>query len=234
MKNTPRFLLFVLTMSVILLSACSGTPSSPAGDDSNAKGSSATPVVLDDNGNSSNSNDANSNDNNGSDGSSNDSAVEIIGVVEAITDDTVTIAGVTYQLASSTEFKDLVAVGDQVKIHFVVNADGTFTILEVEISSGLDGANGNDNNSNDTNSNDDNSNDANSNDDNGNANSNDANSNDDNGNDGNSNDDSGNANSNDDNGGGNSNDDNGGGGNDNGGGDDDGSNDNGGGSNDNG
>jgi uncharacterized protein DUF5666 len=171
----------------MLLSACSGTQSPSVGDDSNVNSSSVTPVVVDDNGNSSNSNDTNSNDansndansndassngNDGSDGNSNDSAVEIFGVVEAITDDTITINGVMYQLANFTAFKDLVSVGDQVKVHVLFNADGTFTILEVEISSGLGGDNGND---------------ANSNDDNGNG----ANSNDDNGNDSNSNDDSG-------------------------------------------
>src|SRR3972149_5393048 len=200
MKNTPRFLLFVLTLSVILLSACSGMPSPSTGEDSNANGSSATPVVVDDNGNDANSNEANSNDansndtksndTNSNDGNSNDSGVEIFGVVEAITEDTITINGVTYLIASFTEFKDLVAVGDQVKIHIIFNADGTFTIREIEISAG-------DNNGNDNNSNDSNSNDANSNDDNGNN----ANSNDDNGNTSNSNDDNGGGtNSNDDNG----------------------------------
>jgi hypothetical protein len=226
MKTTTRFLLFLLTLSVILLSACSGAPSPSAGDDSNVNDSSVPTVVLDDNANSSgdtnsnnaNSNDTNSNSNNGSDDSSNGSDVEVFGVVEAITDDTITINGVTYLLASFTEFKDLVTVGDQVKIHVVVNADGTFTIREIEIFTGDD--NGNDNsNSNDANSNDDNGNDSNSNDDNG----NDSNSNDNNSNDANSNDDnSNNDNVNNDNGG-NNNDDSGSGVNDN---DDSGGNDN--------
>ena len=161
MKNISRLLLSVLTLSTVLLSACSGAPSPSLGEDSNVNDSAATPVVVEDNGNSTNSTDANSNDNNGSDGNSNDSGVEVVGVVEATTDDTITINGVTYQLASFTEFKDLIAVGDQVKIHVIVNADGTFTILEIEISTG-------DDNSNDANSNDDNGNDDNGNDDNGN------------------------------------------------------------------
>ena len=213
MKNTPRFLLFLLTLSVILLSACNGVPSPSIGDDSNVNDSSVTPVVVDDNGNSSSdtnskdttSNDTNSNSNNSSDDNSNSSDVEVIGIVESMTETTITVNGVTYNIiADLTEFKDVISVGDQVKIHVIVNADGTFTIREIEMSVG--DAKGNDN-SNDANSNDDNSNDANSNDDNG----NDSNSNEDNGNDSNSNDDS--ANNNDSSGsgsGGNGNDDNGG------------------------
>ena len=219
MKNTPRFLLFLLTLSVILLSACNGAPLPSIGEDSTVNDSSVTPVVVDDNGNSSsdtnsndnNSNDTNSNSNNSSDDSSNSSDVEVFGVVESMTETTITVDGVTYNIiADLTEFKDVISVGDQVKIHVIVNADGTFTIREIEMSVG--DANGNDN-SNDANSNDDNSNDANSNDDNG----NDSNSNEDNGNDSNSNDDSGNnnngGNNNDSSGsgsGGNGNDDNGG------------------------
>lgn len=234
-KNTARFILFTLTtLSAVLLSACSAAPAT--GDNSNLNGSPVTPIIVD-TGNSSNSNDANSNDvnsndansndntNTGSSGNSNDSGIEIFGMVEAITEDTITINGVMYLVpAGFTELKDLVSVGDQVKFQVIFNADGTITILEVEISTGDD--NGNDANSNDANSNDDNGNDANSNDDNG----NDANSNDDNGNDSNSNDDNGgndngSGGGNDDSGGGNDNDgnDDGGGGNDN----DDDSNDNG-------
>jgi hypothetical protein len=228
MKNTPRFLLFLLTLSVILLSACNGAPSPAIGEDSNVNDSSVTPVVVDDNGNSSsdtnsndtNSNDTNSNSNNSSDDSSNSSDVEVFGVVESMTETTITVNGVTYNIiADLTEFKDVISVGDQVKIHVIVNADGTFTIREIEMS--VEDANGNDN-SNDANSIDDNSNDANSNDDNG----NDSNSNEDNGSDSNSNDDSSNNNN-----GGNNNDSSGSGsggnGNDDSGGNDNDSNDNG-------
>jgi len=231
-KNTARFILFTLLLSAMLLSACSAVGVPVTGDNSNVNGPPATGVV-DDNGNSSNSNDVNSNDANSNDvnsndansndinsndansndvnsidANSNDSGIEIVGVVEAITDDTITINGVTYLMpAGFTEFKDLAAVGDQVKVQVIFNADGTFTILEVEITSVLGEDNGND-----ANSNDDNGNDANSNDDNG----NDSNSNDDNGSGGGGNDDSGGGNDNggnDDGGGGN---DNGGGSNDNG------------------
>lgn len=147
-------------------------------------------TVGDDNANDGNANDdnsnsnSNSNDDNGSDDNSNtagDDENEVFGIVEAMTADSITVGGVTYQLAAFTEFKDAIAVGDQVKIHIVVNTDGTFTIREIEKSDGLPGDdNGNDANSNDDNSNDDNGNDDNDNDD---------NSNDDNGDDDNDNDD---------------------------------------------
>lgn len=59
---------------------------------------------------------------------------EIVGSVEAITMDTITIDGVTYNLASFTEIKDTLSVGDQVKVHVIVNADGTITVREIEKS----------------------------------------------------------------------------------------------------
>lgn len=170
----------------------------------------------------SNANDANSNDDNantnGDDGNTNantndvddnsnanlnegmDDDSEIFGVVESITVDSITIGGVAYILANFTEFKDIISVGDQVKIHVTVNSDGTLTIREIERSSGGDDDNSNDNNNSndngnsndDSNSNDDNSND----DDSSNGNSNDDDSNDDD--DDNSNDDDDDSNDNDD------------------------------------
>jgi len=60
---------------------------------------------------------------------------EIFGPVEAITTDTITVNGVTYNLSQDfTEIKDVLAVGDQVKLHVILNADGTFTVREVEKS----------------------------------------------------------------------------------------------------
>lgn len=145
----------------------------------------------DDNSNGDNSNDDNGNDDNtngntnGNDNSSGDD-IEVIGMLEALTSASLTIDGVEYQIDSLTEFKGEIVVGDQVKAHVIVNADGTLTVREIEKFSGDD--NGNDDNSNDDNGNDDNGNDDNGNDDNG----NDDNGNDDNGNDDNGNDDNGN------------------------------------------
>ena len=140
-KNTACFILFTLTLPAMPLSACSAPPAI-GGDNSNGNGSPVTPIIVD-NGNNSNSNDvnsndANSNDNAGNAGNSNDSGVEIVSVVEAITDDTITINEVTYQLVSFTEFQALVSVGDQVKFQVIFNTDGTFTILHIEIFAGDD------------------------------------------------------------------------------------------------
>lgn len=141
-----------------------------------------TSTVTDDNSNAANTNDANSNstansnDDNSNAANSNsandnsNSAVgaadEVFGVVESITVDSITISGVTYQLAALTEFKDAISVGDQVKVHVIVNPDGTFTIREIEKSDGSSIGNSNDDNGNGGNSNDDNSNGNNGNDDN--------------------------------------------------------------------
>lgn len=60
---------------------------------------------------------------------------EIFGTVEAITADTVTVNGVTYNLIQGfTEIKDSLAVGDPVKLYVILNADGTFTIRQIQTS----------------------------------------------------------------------------------------------------
>ena len=61
---------------------------------------------------------------------------EVYGVVDAISSSSVTVDGVTYSVADFTEFKDVIAVGNQVKLHVVANADGTFTISEIEKTTG--------------------------------------------------------------------------------------------------
>ncbi len=149
---------------------------------------------------------------------------EFVGAVESITGDTWVIGGETFTVTNFTEFKNVIAAGDLVKVHVIFNADGTVSIVEIELA--LPGSttgwqdNSNTNSNSNGNSNDDNSN-GNSNDDNGygdNGNSNDdnsnGNSNDDNGNDDNSNGDDSNDNGDDDNG--NGDDDNSNDGNDNG------------------
>jgi hypothetical protein len=108
---------------------------------------------------------------------------EIFGAVEALTAGTIMVNGVTYTLAQGfTEIKDALLVGDQVKLHVIVNVDGTFTVREVEKSTntfddnssgsddgpghnvGDDNSNGNSNDDSDDHS-DDNGNNDNSNDD---------------------------------------------------------------------
>lgn len=119
-------------------------------DDTGANDNSAN--SNDDNANSNdntNSGNDNGNDNSNSNANSNESAgaeQEVYGVVGAMADGTITIDGVTYKLSTSTEFKDIISVGDQVKIHVVVNADGTLSIREIEkVMTGGDNDNGNSN-----------------------------------------------------------------------------------------
>lgn len=118
-----------------------------------------------DNSNSDNNN-TNVNDN-GNDNTADGPEQEVFGTVQAITAESITINGIVYMISDFTEFKDLIVVGDTVKLHVIVNADGTFAIREIEKSTGAgdddnSNSNGSDDNSNDSNehddSNDDNSN----------------------------------------------------------------------------
>lgn len=141
-------------------------------NDGNSNDANANDDNANTNDNANDNTNANSNDNTNDNANSNDApagpAQEAFGMVEAITTDSITINGVMYSLANFTEFKGTVAVGDQVKMHVIVNADGTFTIREIEKSTGTgigdDNGNSNDNGD-DSNSNDDDNSNDNSNDD---------------------------------------------------------------------
>ena len=205
-KIDPKLFFSIMVILAYLLSACSGTPVGAPQSQDNTGPSVGTELsnANDANANSSNENESNTNSNasNSNDNSSGDIEQEVSGVVEAITTESITINGVTYVFADFTEFKDVIALGDLVKLHVIVNADGTFTIREIEKSDETGGDNGN-SNSNDNDS-DDNSNSSNNNDDdNNNSNSNDnGNGNDDGGGNGNGNDDDGGDDNGNDNGGG--------------------------------
>lgn len=162
-------------------------------NDANSNDVNANDAVLNDvNSNDDNSNDGNSNDVNSNGGLVFDNnGTEAFGTVDTITADSVVIGGQTFAIANGAEFKDQIQAGNFVKVHFLLNADGTMFITEIET---WDPALVGDDNSNDSNSNDSNSNDDNGNDDNGNDDSNDDNGNDDNSDDSNSNDDKSNDN----------------------------------------
>lgn len=202
-KSKQSTFVSVFLILAYVLSACTAAPAglnensegqenqavktSSAGDDNGN--------ANDDNGNDANSNDANANDNtsnandnqnsndnandnqnsndNANDNSAGDAEIEVTGVVEIITTGSITVNGVTYLIADFTEFNDLIIVGDTVKIHVIVNADGTFTIREIEKTDGAGDDNSNSNSNSNTNDDNNNSNDDNSNDDNSNDNDND-------------------------------------------------------------
>ena len=58
---------------------------------------------------------------------------EATGVVQSITDTSITIGGQTYTFAPGAEIKGTVTAGTFVKLHFITNADGSLSIREVEI-----------------------------------------------------------------------------------------------------
>jgi hypothetical protein len=104
---------------------------------------------------------ANANDNmngnananmNGNANASPDDEQEIYGVVEALSSDSITVSGITYTIDVFTEFKTIVSVGDQVKLHVMAALDGSLVVREIErtFSGSNSGSNSNSNkNSND-------------------------------------------------------------------------------------
>lgn len=60
------------------------------------------------------------------------SAPEFTGVVEAINGEQWTVGGQTFLVAPNAEFKGILSVGGLVKLHLIVNPDGTFSITAME------------------------------------------------------------------------------------------------------
>jgi hypothetical protein len=89
---------------------------------------------------------------NGNANASPDDEQEIYGVVEALSSDSITVSGITYTIDVFTEFKTIVSVGDQVKLHVMAALDGSLVVREIErtFSGSNSGSNSNSNkNSND-------------------------------------------------------------------------------------
>lgn len=59
---------------------------------------------------------------------------EVFGTVDAITDTSVTVGGQIYTFASGVEIKVDIVAGASVKLHFIVNPDGTLSVREIEIA----------------------------------------------------------------------------------------------------
>jgi uncharacterized membrane protein YgcG len=70
-------------------------------------------------------------------------SIELTGVVSNLTAESWTIMGRVIAVTPQTELKGTFAVGDTVKVHAMVNADGSLTALEIEAGAAVD--NGNDN-----------------------------------------------------------------------------------------
>jgi hypothetical protein len=59
--------------------------------------------------------------------------VEYTGVVETITPDFWVVSGLTFGVTPQTEIKDTIVVGDTVKVEALINADSTFTAIEIKL-----------------------------------------------------------------------------------------------------
>ena len=57
---------------------------------------------------------------------------EAFGTVTSISDNTIVIGGKTYQFANNAEIKNQIQNGASVKVHFILNADGSMTITEIQ------------------------------------------------------------------------------------------------------
>jgi hypothetical protein len=94
----------------------SETPESPEVTSTSDPSASATPdpttggLVIDNNGN------------------------EAFGTIDSMDGNTIVIGGQTFQLANNAEIKDQISAGTFVKVHFTLNADGTISIREIELS----------------------------------------------------------------------------------------------------
>jgi len=64
--------------------------------------------------------------------------VEIVGIVESITENEVMIEGEVYLITNLTEFNDEIVVGDIVKVHVILTAEGTKILREIELANDFD------------------------------------------------------------------------------------------------
>lgn len=59
---------------------------------------------------------------------------EVTGTISIVDASTITINGVVYNLATSSEIKGMLQAGATVKLEFVTNSDGTLSVTEVKVS----------------------------------------------------------------------------------------------------
>lgn len=64
--------------------------------------------------------------------------IEIVGVVDSISDTELVIDGETYRIHELTEVEDMIKAGDNVKVHVILTADGLMIAREIELASVFD------------------------------------------------------------------------------------------------
>jgi hypothetical protein len=69
---------------------------------------------------------------------------DAIGTITALDTSTIAVDGVVYSLTSNTEVKGSLAVASRVKLEYVVNADGSRTVIEAKSSEFFDDSGGSD------------------------------------------------------------------------------------------
>ena len=65
--------------------------------------------------------------------------IEIVGVVTSISDTELGIDGEIYLITELTEIEDLIRVGDTVKVHVILTADGLMIAREIELTGDIEG-----------------------------------------------------------------------------------------------
>jgi len=69
---------------------------------------------------------------------------DAVGTITALDTSTIAVDGVVYSLTSNTEVKGSLAVGSRVKLEYVVNADGSRSVIEAKSSEFFDDSGGSD------------------------------------------------------------------------------------------
>jgi hypothetical protein len=64
--------------------------------------------------------------------------LDAVGTITALDEASITVDGVVYGMTASTEVKGTPAIGGRVKLEYVVNADGSRTVIEAKTSEFFD------------------------------------------------------------------------------------------------
>ena len=70
--------------------------------------------------------------------------LDAIGTITALDASSIAVDGVVYSLTPTTEVKGSLAVGSRVKLEYVINADGSRTVIEAKSSEFFDDSSGSD------------------------------------------------------------------------------------------
>jgi hypothetical protein len=69
---------------------------------------------------------------------------DAIGTITALDTSSIAVDGIVYRLTSNTEVKGSLAVGSRVRLEYLVNADGSRTVIDAKSSEFFDDSGGSD------------------------------------------------------------------------------------------